>query len=223
MSPQQAIQLEELAARGNRVVAALHSDSADRRPLSREITGRWKLAGVRDLVELRFAKGILVIAPDALAFSNGVLAFAPNTRLITKALGTSKLVVFDESHLGLSESGTIVGLARRYRLEGLALGLAVFVALFLWRSMSPFPPLATSQEPRLIAGRTSSSGLTTLLARNVPPQDLAPTAWTLWTKGNPAHVPLARRERAEKLVRNTADPLPTLARVQSALKDKPSR
>jgi hypothetical protein len=272
----QAVELEELAARGYRVVAAFQFDPENRRPPSKDGGARWKLGTGRDLVELPFGKGTLVIAPDALPFSNGALAFAPDPRLITRALGSNKLVLFDESHLGLSESGTIVGLARRYRLQGLAFGLAVCVALFLWRSMSPFPPLSTeregsvqsdhggsrfrprqpelltsSQEPRLsternvtvqsdhggygfrprrprqprllIAGRTSASGLTALLARNIAPHDLVSTAWSLWTKGNPAQVSPARRRQAEDLLRSSADPLATLARIHSVLKDKPAK
>ena len=34
-------------------------------------------------------------------------------------------IVFDESHFGIVESGSIVALARRFRLHGLALGLAI--------------------------------------------------------------------------------------------------
>jgi hypothetical protein len=219
----QAVELEELAARGYRVVAAFQPDPENRRPRSKDGAARWKLGTGRDLVELPFGKGTLVIAPDALAFSNAALAFAPNPRLITRALGSNQLVLFDESHLGLSESGTIVGLARRYRLQGLAFGLAVCVFLFLWRSMSPFPPLTSSGEPRLIAGRTSASGLTALLARNIPPHDLVSTAWSLWIKGNPAHVSPARRRQAEELLRSSADPLATLSHIHSALKDKTAK
>ena len=35
---------------------------------------------------------------------------------------------------------SVVGLARRFRLTGMTLGLALCMALFIWRNTSAFPP-----------------------------------------------------------------------------------
>ena len=56
------------------------------------------------------------------------------------ALGPNRRVVFDERHLGIAESGSVVALARRFRLSGFALGLGLCAALFLWRNAAAFPP-----------------------------------------------------------------------------------
>jgi hypothetical protein len=220
LSSDRAAELERLARRGNRVVAALHADPEGKPLVSSSLARRWDLTPRRDLYELPFGKGMLVVAPDASLFSNGGLAFAPNPDTISRSLGNKRRIVFDESHLGLTESGSVMALARRYRLEAFAVALAGCVGLFLWRSMSPFPPLAATSEPGEIAGRTSASGLLALIERNIPPSMLASTAWTLWLKGNPAQVSAGRRARAEAAIRRAGDPLEAFQKIQSALKER---
>jgi hypothetical protein len=46
----------------------------------------------------------------------------------------SSRMIFDEQHFGMTESGTVVGLARRFRLGGMAIGLALCAALFIWKN-----------------------------------------------------------------------------------------
>jgi hypothetical protein len=218
--------LEKLAARGNRVVVALRLDE-DKLPAGGVLEKRWhvKLPSGDEIVERPFGGGSLVIVPEGGVFHNGSLAEGPASELILRALGPARRIVFDESHLGMVESGSLVGLARRYRLQGFAWGCAVVLVLFLWRNTSPFPPVApatpdAAPDAATIAGRTSASGLAGLLRQNVDRQRLVQTAWDLWTVGNPRGVAPSRRARAEALARTPGDPLATLAEIHRTLESK---
>ncbi|MEI9970969.1 MAG: hypothetical protein WDO73_02350 [Ignavibacteriota bacterium] len=106
-------------------------------------------------------------------------------------------MVFDEQHFGLGASGTVVGLARRYRLTGMAFGLALCAALFIWKNSASFPPPAAAVHREALAGRTSLSGLYTLLRRHIKPADLAATCWNEWLVGNGRNLSPERRARAK--------------------------
>src|SRR5262249_3853532 len=153
--------------------------------------------------------GSILIAPDAAMFRNASLAADWSPRTISSYLGNHRRIVFDESHLGLVESGSIVGLARRYRLQGFALGAAIVVLLFVWRSTCPFPR-PDAAAPKSIAGRASAAGLAALLGQNIAPQQFVAAAWSAWLKGKPA-VPAARRRDAEAIVQNTGTTTDALA------------
>jgi hypothetical protein len=62
-------------------------------------------------------------------------------------LGGNQRVVFDESHLGEVESGSIAGLARNYHLEGLALALLTLAGLYVWKNSSSLLPPYMRQSP----------------------------------------------------------------------------
>jgi hypothetical protein len=215
-------QIERLAGRGNRVVIALAEDEDYEQKPDAPLLLRWqvKLPSRENLIERRVGKGSVAVAPRGDIFTNGGLARGADVETILRALGPGTRVVFDEAHLGMTESGSIVGLARRYRLEGFAAGLALCAALFLWRSTSAFPPPRVQAVAGSIAGRTSASGLAGLLRQNVPPTKLAATAWELWLKSSPASAPASRKREAEAALRGARDPLAALAGAQRALESK---
>ena len=135
---------------------------------------------------------------------------SPNTR-----------VVFDEQHFGIAESGSVVGLARRFRLTGMAAGLALCAALFIWKNASGFPPPAAAERSETLAGRTSISGLFTLLRRHVKPADLAAACWNEWLAGNRASVSPERMARAHAILRDRAgQPLDAVREIQNVLHSK---
>jgi hypothetical protein len=217
-----AERLEELASKGNRVVVALRPDERKQAD-SAVLAKRWKvkLPSSEKILERPFGTGVVVVVPAGEVFENASLATEPDSGLIVQALGPGRRIVFDESHLGMVESGSLVGLARRYRLQGFAWGCAVVLALFLWRSTSQFPPPApVPPEAGRIAGRTSASGLAGLLRQNVPVERLVGTAWDLWSGANPRQPAPSRRTRAEALGRAPGDPLATLTAMHRALESK---
>ena len=75
--------------------------------------------GNSSLLERRFGLGTVLLVARSYPLSNEGLQKERATGLIAHMLGGNRQVVFDESHLGEVESGSVAGLARNYHLEGL--------------------------------------------------------------------------------------------------------
>ncbi len=93
-------------------------------------------------------------------------------------------MVFDETHFGIEESGSIAGLARRYKLQGLIAGLLVLVALFIWNQSVSFPPpaeFASGQEKQVLSADARST-FPGLIARHLTPQALMESCVAEWNR-----------------------------------------
>jgi len=202
--------------------------SADRRLFIRDATG-WNVmeqSGTKLLaIERTVGKGSEVLFSDSGSFGDQSVADNAGFTRVSAAIGPYTKIVFDEQHLGIQQSGSVVGLARRFHLTGMALGLAICAALFIWRNAAAFPPpqLFTknaAHEATDISGRGSRSGLLTLLRRHVPASDLARLSWKEWlSTGRRATTP-ENIARAEEVLRNSADPVIALTRIQSIVQPK---
>ncbi len=238
--------LQHAAGRGVRIVLAIAGDANTRTdalarswglPLAADRQARhshglyfpevrgWTVvdrAGPKILaLEKAFGKGTVAIWSESDDFANESTAAGDRLDTIARAIGPNRRIVFDERHFGIAESGSVIALARRFRLTGMALGLGLCAALLLWRNASAFPPPPELSARERLAGRTSHAGLVTLLRRNIPRQKLAALCWEEWLAGNrrKAHTPKA--ERAAAIVRNAGSrPLETLREVQSVLQAK---
>jgi len=238
--------LERLANRGNRVVVSLSWDGPKKPENAGSIEKRWHIklaydttrkqlyfpdaAGWRVIdgsgnkilaVERNFEKGAIVLFAGSRDFSNGSAVKLEHLELISAAIGPKSRVVFDEEHFGMGESGTVVGLARRYRLGGMALGFALCTALFIWRNAAGFPPPAETVRRETLSGRTSLSGLYTLLRRHIKPAELAAVCWNEWLLGNRRELSPERRARAEAILRDRGrEPLEAVREIQTVLHAK---
>ena len=172
-------------------------------------------------IEHTFGKGAIVLYADSSPFSNEAMVVGEILGVVTAAIGPNTSICFDETHLGIAESGSVIGLARRYRLMGLAFGLALCAALAIWKHSSPFPsPPTVSLQERTI-GRTSFSGLATLLARHVPPRELASVCWQAWLKSNRNQLPPERVQRAAAIACNPSrNPLDAVREIQTTIRAK---
>lgn len=171
-------------------------------------------------MEMPFEAGSLLLSAESAPFANVAVLAARDPELISQAVGNAHSVVFDETHLGIAESGSIVEMARRFRLMGVAAGLAVCALLFLWKNLPVFPPpVAAGAAAR--GGITAQAGLITLLRRHVPPKDLAETCWRAWLEtGRHAATP-ERIAQAEALIRRpAAAPAETLRQAAAILQSK---
>jgi hypothetical protein len=239
----QAPELRQLAQRGSRVIAALDMEpwmetgkfeeswkvklARDHEPkrvhkVYFPETSGWKVldrVGPKILaMERPFGKGSVVLLAESNAFANQSTAASDQLDFVASVIGTGSEIVFDERHFGLGESGSVVGLARRFRLTGLAIGLAICAALFFWRNTSAFPPPAAAPVSRL-SGRTSHAGLLTLLRRHIPPAGLAAACWREWLGSHRREVTPDRVERAEAILRQqAARPLEALHEIEKILK-----
>ena len=172
-------------------------------------------------MERTFQKGSVVLFAGSRDFSNESTVQSDRLALVCGAIGPATRVVFDEQHFGVEESGTVVGLAGRFRLYGMAIGLAICAALFIWKNSASFPPPGAAHRVESLSGRTSISGLVTLLRRHIKPADLAATCWNEWLAGNRADLTPARRERAETILRERSrEPLVAVREIQIVLHSK---
>jgi len=237
---------ERLAKRGSRVVAGLEWGWGNDKPQHiKDLEKRWHVKfgfedpqiayftqaadwrilerdGPRILaIERDFQKGSVVLFSESGDFSNSSTIKLDRLGLISAVIGPRSRVIFDEAHFGMAESGTVVGLARRYRLTGMALGLALCAALFIWKNAASFPPPAAAPRSETLSGRTSISGLYTLLRRHIKPADLAAACWNEWLTGNRRELSADRKARAEAILRDHGrQPLDAVREIQTVLHSK---
>ena len=184
-----------------------------------EATG-WKTIdqeGTKPLaIERAAGKGSVVLFADSSDFANSTLADEDDAdfALISTAIGPATHVVFDEQHFGITQTGSVVGLMRRFRLTGMALGFAMCAALFIWRNVTAFPPPDPVLQKTGAAGRTSRSGLLTLLRRHIPASELATVCWNEWIATNRRGVSAENAARAREIARRETDPVKALREIQ---------
>jgi hypothetical protein len=241
--------IEKLAKSGARVVAALREDWKPDDKESAAILKQWQVmlavdpekghanhlyfshadawtpmerAGTKLVaIERPFGKGTVALLAGSSDFSNQSAAAEDRIEQVAAALGANSRIVFDESHLGIAESGSVVGLARRFRMMGLAAGLGICAALFIWRNASAFPVRQASWPVAALTGRTSASGLLTLLRKHVSPRELTAACWREWLAGRRREFSAERVARAEAIAQTMADrPLEAAREIQAVLHSK---
>jgi hypothetical protein len=154
----------------------------------KNLNADWKPIYVRDdkpvMIQRSFGRGTVIIATDSYFVSNEAMLFDRQADLLAYLIGASPEVVFDEAHLGVTESPGVATLARRYRLHGVVASLAAIAVLFIWKMSMPLFPRQSAQKPdSYITGKDAGAGMINLLRRSVPPADLLETCFTEWKKG----------------------------------------
>jgi len=242
------VPLEKFARRGNRIVVGFHYEPSSGDLKVAAIRQTWGVRCVADpgkspahrfyfaeakgwsvlesagpkllAVDRAFGAGSVALFAESEIFDNASLASARRIALVSAAIGPNSRIVFDEDHFGIEESGSVVGLARRYRLTGLALGLALFAALFFWKNIAGFPP----PSPRMaasLAGRTSRAALITLLRRHIRPGELPETCWRTWLETHRGAASADRVAQVESVLRAPpGTPLEAVRRIRIVLQWK---
>jgi hypothetical protein len=134
------------------------------------------------IVERDLAGGTLVLAGDSFPLSNQGLSDASDATMIAQLLGPAKRVLFDENQFGVSETGSVAVLMRKYHLEGALAMLLAVAGLFVWRSASTFLPPRDTPPFSRVSGRDSHEGLAALLRRNISEGQLLSTCWKEWSR-----------------------------------------
>jgi len=246
-----SVTLQRFATRGNRVVAAMAAAAMagqpgvnpdaiepswqvrldtdpDRRSAHRlwftQVPG-WRVlerVGVKTLaIERDFGGGTVVLLAESDDFTNQSTLAADRLDPLIAILGDNRHLIFDENHLGLAQSGSVVSMARQFRLTGLAWGLAAVVALWIWRASSAFPPPLPAQPSGKLAGRTLHSGLLTLLRRNISHRDLLKACWEQWHSANRNTLSPEKMERAANLADQAGEtPLQTARAIHQIIHAK---
>ena len=154
------------------------------------------------LIEHDFGKGQIVLLAESYPLSNEGLRAERDVALISSLAGPSTHIVFDESHLGVSNTGSVGTLIRRYRLTGAFAVMLLLGCLFLWKNSTSLMPQAADSRTLSAIGADSQSGLVNLLKRSVPAAQLAAACWNRWkeTRGLGRPVTQQRVDRAELLL-----------------------
>jgi len=156
-----------------------------------EMSNAWRVIYTRKklpvLIERNVGAGALVLASDAYLLSNEALRKDRQPRLLAWLNGSSRELIFDETHLGVESTPSVTMLMRRYHLMGLVGALALIAVLFAWKNATSFmpPPTTSSQanpETNLILGKENSQGLANLLRRNIRAKDILSSCIEEWAK-----------------------------------------
>ena len=84
--------------------------------------------------------GSLVLMADSYPLSNEALAADRNTGFLLWLIDDRRNILFDETHLGLSEQPGIMALAQRYGLQGALISLVAVLLLFIWKCQYTLVP-----------------------------------------------------------------------------------
>ena len=190
---------ENLASHGNRVLVGLSDsvfDVKDTSVLTRHgvsfqwvpvsssqdkhrrfrISNAWQVlrqdeSGI-EAIERRYGSGSLILLAESDLFLNRTLAKAPDSAFVLSLLGSKPEAIFNESHLGVVETGSVIGLARRYHLHGLIWGLLLLGGFFLWRNIPSFPPRLPELTGDAVSWEDSFVAFRRLLRKSLASADL---------------------------------------------------
>lgn len=139
------------------------------------------------VMERGFGSGSIVLAANSGMFSNQALAEGANSALLVRVIGPNARAAFDESHLGIQESGSVLGLVHKYRLDGALWGLFALAIVFVWGHAVGFPPAEPAVSTTTI-GHDARGGLAQLLRRQIPASRVVEECVSEWKRSNAGHT-----------------------------------
>jgi hypothetical protein len=172
------------------------------------------LAKARDLpvvLQRTFGAGKLILLADSYPLSNIALAARRNTALVSWLFPEHSTVIFDETHFGIVDRPGIIGLARRYGLDGAFVAVLGLALLYLWASrysLRPVRRVRADSEPA-VRGAGGNEIFTNLLRRTLPTADLCTVCLQIWKQKGPTNQ--VTQARLENLI--TSLP-PTTSQVE---------
>jgi len=172
------------------------------------------MAKARDLpvvLQRKFGAGKLVLLADSYPLSNVALAAHRNAALVSWLFPQHSTVIFDESHFGIVNHPGIIGLARRYGLDGAFVAILALGLLYLWAnrySLKPVRRRRADSQPA-VRGIGGNEIFTNLLRRTLPTKDLCTICLQIWKQKGPTNP--AKQARLENLLNSLP---PTASQVE---------
>ena len=152
-------------------------------------TNEWMPSHMRDysplFLERRFGKGAIVLIANARLFTNRELLLEPDAPLLAAVPSAHRRVIFDESHLGLEDTGTVAGLAAAHHLQWLLLAFVILAAIYVWRSSFSFVPPTERPSDASVAGQDAGFALASLLEQSIPPGGILLAVAEEWNRSLP--------------------------------------
>jgi len=150
-------------------------------PLSGEWHAVYEREGNPVLMERRFGKGEIVLVSDSFFFSNEAMRGERYSGLLAWLCGSHRRIIFDETHLGLSEGTGVVKVMKKHRLAPFLISLVGLFLLAVWRArVSSVPAPEVREGDEASSGRDHASGLVSLLRRNISPRDVLRVCLDEW-------------------------------------------
>lgn len=167
------------------------------------------------LLERRFGKGSVLLISDCRYFTNRELLTRPDTQVLAAVPGAPSQIIFDENHLGLEDTGTVVGLTTAHRLNWIFAGFIVLAVLYIWRSSVSFIPPVPMVNDSSVTGQNAYAALTNLLMQSVRPKSLLHKAAQEWNSSAHLHRNRHMISAEELALLPDLDPASTLAEYKS--------
>jgi hypothetical protein len=179
-------------------------------------------AGSGSLVSRTLGKGSVVLMGSSWAFTNVALKDTRDISTVQSAVGNAERIVFDETHLGTVQTGTVMGLVRQFRLQGFLGVVIVCALLFIWQSSSPFPPerLALVDADTKLAAASASEGLVNLLTCHIPANRIMTACVEEWRKDRGRLVSEETLARIKAVTERKAHPVAQWREIRALLDKK---
>jgi hypothetical protein len=190
------------------------------------LTSDWKVIAMQGnknvIVERAFGRGSVVLLADSYPLSNEALAADRNTAFLLWLINERSGVLFEETHLGLSERPGIMALAQRYGLQGTLITIVGVLFLFVWKCQYTLVPrIKNDQNGLIVSGGSSDQVFLNLLQRTISRKDLLDVCITTWLKtarSTPAQ--LARLEKFRSDSEENKSVVDRYNRITSLLNEK---
>ena len=172
------------------------------------------LAKARELpvvLQRKFGAGKLILLADSYPLSNVALAAHRNAALVSWLFPQQWTVIFDETHFGIVNHPGVIGLARRYGLDGAFVAILGLAALYLWASRYSLRPVrrARADSEPAVRGAGGNEIFTNLLRRTLPSTDLCNVCLQIWKQKGPTNS--VKQARLENLLNSLP---PTTSQVE---------
>ena len=133
-------------------------------------------------LERTLGKGSIVLIANSKLFTNRELLIRPDSEVLAAAPGAYHDILFDETHLGLEDTGTVLSLARAHGLHWMLVGFTILAILYVWRSAFSFVPRASASTDAAVGGRDAHVALSNLLRQSVPAKSVLRVAAEEWSR-----------------------------------------
>jgi hypothetical protein len=189
-------------------------------------TNDWMPSHMRDysplFLERQFGKGSVLLIANARLFTNRELLLKPDAQLLAAVPSVHRRIIFDESHLGLEDTGSVSGLASAHHLQWVVLGFVALAVIFVWRSSFSFVPPPGRSADVSVAAQDAGFALASLLAQSIPPGAIVNAVAEEWNRSRPLVTRFARSRGGnditeEQLARFRALPPEQAAEVYNEL------